>query len=82
MDLVSSFRQIHLQPANLRIPLVPSVRPGVGAAADRDCPEGDDSPSKELQDELVLRGYLAVLGVQMDYLAPVARYRRTSLSSG
>ena len=43
---------------------VSSLRSRAGAVADGDCSEGDYSPSKELQDELLLRQYPPVLGLQ------------------
>ena len=55
---------------------VPSLRPGARAAADRDGAEGDDPPAQELQDELVVRGHPALLGVQVEHLEAFARHRR------
>ena len=44
--------------------LVSSVRSRAGATPNRNSAEGNDSPSKELQDEFVVRGYPSVLCVQ------------------
>lgn len=44
--------------------VVSSIRSRTGAAPDRDCPEGDYSSPKELQNELLLRRHLTIFSLQ------------------
>ena len=57
--------------------LVSSVSSRTRALADRDSSKGNDPLPKELQDELVLRGYLVVLRLQVEHNTAFVSYRRT-----
>ena len=75
MDLVNFPHHVESWSGSLT-PLfpVPSLRPRTRAIADRDGSEGDDPPAEELQDELLVRGYTPLLGIQVDHCSTFPRY--------